>query len=66
MTKSKPTLVTIGENFVDPNDVASVVKVRSKTDLYIIRLKSQPNAEYPFWASGEDVAKLLKYFNVKG
>jgi CO dehydrogenase/acetyl-CoA synthase epsilon subunit len=60
----KPTLITVGESMVDPADVAAIKKIRTKTDLYVIVLKSQPNMEFPMWANGEEVAKLLEHFNV--
>lgn len=60
----KPTLIVVGESFVDPNDVSVIKKIRSKTDLYIIHLKSQPNAQFPMWANGEEVALLIKHFNI--
>lgn len=60
----RPTLIVVGESMVDPKDVAAIKKVRSKTDLYVIVLKSQPNMEFPFWANGQEVAKLLEHFNI--
>lgn len=61
---SKPTLVVVGESMVDPKDVAAIKKIRSKDDLYIIILKSQPNMEFPMWANAEEVAALMKHFNI--
>ncbi len=60
----KPTLVVVGESMVDPADVAGIKKIRSKSDLYIVILKSQPNMEFPLWANGEEIATLLTHFNV--
>lgn len=62
----KPTLVTVGEHLIDPKDVSGIKKIRTKDDLYVIVLKSQPDMEYPMWANGEEVAELLKHFNVVG
>jgi len=61
---NKPTLIVVGESMVDPVDVSAIKKIRTKDDLYIIILKSQPNMEFPMWANGEEVAKLLEHFNV--
>jgi CO dehydrogenase/acetyl-CoA synthase epsilon subunit len=60
----KPTLIVVGESMVDVNDVAAIKKIRSKTDLYVVVLKSQPNMEYPLWANGEEIAKLVEHFNI--
>jgi len=62
----KPSLVLMGEHMIDPTDVACIKKVRSKDDLYIVVLKSQPNMEFPMWANGEQVAMLVKHFNIVG
>jgi len=61
---NKPTLIVVGESMVDPNDVSAIKKIRSKTDLYIIILKSQPNMEFPFWANAAEVATLLEHFRL--
>lgn len=58
---AKPKLIHVGDAFVDPTDVAAIVNV--KRDLYVVRLKSQPNAEHPLWVNGEEeIAKLLNHF----
>ena len=62
----KPILVVVGESMVDPDDVAAIKKIRSKTDLYIVILKSQPNMEYPLWASAAEVATLMEHFHIVG
>lgn len=63
---NKPTLIVVGESMVDVKDVAAIKKIRSKTDLYIIVLKSQPNMEFPMWANSDEVRELMKHFNIVG
>lgn len=62
----KPTLVIVGEHMIDPNDVSCIKKVRSKDDLYVINLKSQPNMEFPLWANSDEIEELIKHFNIVG
>lgn len=62
--KKKPILVKIGNSLVDPTDVAAIQKIRSKRDLYVIRLKSQPNADYPIWADENELGSLLEQFEI--
>ncbi len=59
----KLTLVKVGQHYIDPNDVACITKVQSK-NLYIVRLKSQPNMEFPIWVNGERIAALLERFDI--
>lgn len=62
---SKPILIRVGENLVDPSDVAAICKIGGKhRDLYVIRLKSQPNAEYPFWTTEKELELLLEQFKI--
>lgn len=58
----KPTLIAVGNHMIDPNDVACVSKVKS--DLYIVRLKSQPNMEYPIWVKKHQINSLLSHMNI--
>lgn len=60
----KPTLIQIGDSFVDPSDVAAIVKAGSKKGLFIVRLKSQPNAEFPLWVHEKDLTALMGAFNI--
>lgn len=62
--KKKPTLIKVGQHLVDPTDVACITKIRSK-NLYIVRLKSQPNMEYPIWVKVGEIDALLDYFDIK-
>lgn len=59
----KPTLVKVGEHLIDVSDVACISRIKDK-DLYVVRLKSQPNMEYPIWIKGREVGPLLENFNV--
>jgi hypothetical protein len=60
----KPTLVKVGNHLIDPLDVACISRVKSKK-LYIVRLKSQPNMEYPIWVNANEIDALLEYFEIK-
>lgn len=60
----KPVLVHVGSHLVDPSDVACITKIKSR-GLYIVRLKSQPNMEYPIWVEKGKIESLLKHFDIK-
>lgn len=57
-------LIQVGTSFVDPTDVAAIVAIASRPGLYVIRLKSQPDPEYPFWAEESELDLLLREFNL--
>lgn len=59
----KPTLLRVGNHLIDPMDVTCITKIKSK-DLYVVRLKSQPNMEYPIWVNKNEVSAVLAYFNI--
>jgi len=59
----KKTLIKVGEHMIDPEDVACITKVKSK-DLYVVRLKSQPNMEYPIWVGRNQINALVENFNI--
>jgi hypothetical protein len=59
-----PTLVKVGRNYIDPNDVSSICSVKDGT-LYIVKLKSNPEAQYPLWAKPMEIQALLKYMDIK-
>lgn len=61
---SKPKLVRIGKHFVDPTDVAGIKNC--KDGLYLLRLKSEPNPEYPMWLSEREVERALEHFDITG
>lgn len=63
MRRKKPTLVSVGNHLIDPNDVACITKVNSK-DLYVVRLKSQPNMEFPIWVNKNQISALTNQFNI--
>lgn len=60
----KKQMVKVGNHIIDPTDVAVITKVKSK-GLYVVRLKSQPNMEYPIWVKGDAIDTLLTYFDIK-
>lgn len=60
----KPVLVKVGAHLIDPLDVACISKVKSRR-LFIVRLKSQPNMEYPIWVDAAKIDALLQHFDIK-
>lgn len=63
-TKKKlPTLIKVGNHLIDPNDVACISKIKGR-DLYVVRLKSQPNMEYPIWVNKVGISALTSHFEV--
>lgn len=61
---NKPTLIKVGQHLVDPSDVSCITRLKSKK-LYIVRLKSQPNMEFPIWVQINEIDSLLTYFNIQ-
>lgn len=64
---TKPTLVRVGNHLIDTTDVSCISKVKANEDrgtLYIVRLKSQPNMEFPIWVKGHEIGSLIKQFNI--
>lgn len=65
MSRSKkPILIKVGKHLIDPHDVACISEISKKRDLFIVRLKSQPNMTYPIWASEEEVSPLIERFDI--
>lgn len=62
--KKKSILIKVGAHLVDPTDVSCISKLRNK-NLYIVRLKSQPNMQFPIWVKVKDIEPLLDYFEIK-
>lgn len=60
---TKPTLIAVGDHMIDPTDVSCISKVQSGK-LYIVRLKSQPNMEYPIWVKKHQIEALVAQYNV--
>jgi hypothetical protein len=62
----KNTLIKIGAHYIDPTDVAAIVLASKEKKLYVIRLKSHPNPEYPLWVSAKELehSPLLQAFNI--
>lgn len=61
--KNRPTLIHVGQHLVDPNDVACITRIKGKS-LYVVRLKSQPNMEYPIWVNKNEIGALIQQFNI--
>jgi hypothetical protein len=59
----KPILIAVGNHMIDPNDVACITRINGK-DLYVVRLKSQPNMEYPIWVRKNEIDALIEHFNI--
>lgn len=69
----KPTLVMCGKHFIDINDVSAIKEVhlrrteeREAKKLFVVKLKSEPNPEFPIWLKDEEAAALLLHFNIEG
>lgn len=60
----KPLLIKVGAHLIDPTDVACISRIRDRK-LYVVRLKSQPNMEYPIWVKSHEIEALLDYFDIK-
>jgi len=60
---NRPKLIHCGNHLIDPNDVVCITKT-SKKDLYIVKLRSNPNPEYPIWTNERDITALVKHFNI--
>lgn len=60
----KPVMLKVGQHLLDPTDVACISKIKGR-NLYVVRLKSQPNMEYPVWAKEAELSALLNYFDIK-
>ncbi len=57
-------MLKVGQHFIDPTDVACISKIRGR-NLFVVRLKSQPNMEYPIWCKESEIAILLDYYEIK-
>ena len=58
----KPQLVRCGRAYVSPSEVAAIDKVRQ--DLWIVKLKSEPNPEYPMWLHENGFAEFAQHFEL--
>lgn len=59
----RPLLIHCGKQLIDPTDVSCVKE--AKKGLFIVKLKSEPNPEWPLWVEEEDIEALMAYFEVK-
>lgn len=58
----KPTLIKVGKHYISIDDVSCIKQANAK--LYIVKLRSEPNAEWPIWVEKNDIADLLEHFNI--
>lgn len=64
---TKPTLVKIGESFIDPADVAAIRLVKtSKGKMYVVDRHAVPNPQFAMWVKPVDIGNLVAYFNIEG
>jgi len=63
--EGRPILIRVGNHFLDPKDVAVIRQVKSHKDLFIIKLHSDPNPQFPLWMKEAEVVELLRYFDVR-
>jgi len=60
----KPVLVQVGEGkYIDPTDVVGIIKVKPR--LYVVRLRSNPNPDFPLWVRENHIENLLAAFDLK-
>jgi hypothetical protein len=64
VNNNKPTLIKVGDHYVSIDNVAGFKQ--AKKGLYILQLKSAPEAEYPLWVSEKEMEAALPYFNIVG
>jgi len=58
-----PLLIKVGNHLIDPNDVSCITRIKDR-NLYVVRLKSQPNMEYPIWVKKNEIAALTTHFEI--
>jgi hypothetical protein len=67
VAKKKPELIKIGKHYINVSDVAQISKVRSgdRQPLYVVKLFSNPNPEFPIWVTKHDeIEFLLSHFEI--
>lgn len=57
-----PTFVRAGKHFVALSDISMIR--HAKDDLYIVKLFSDPNPQYPMWIRERDVEQLARLLNI--
>lgn len=55
-------LIQVGKHFLDPNDIIGLKN--AKDDLYIVKLRSEPNPEWPLWVRERDLGLILQHFEL--
>ena len=63
VTDNRPTLIKVGKTFVNPNDVSAVIATRR--GLYIVKMISTPDPQFPIWVKSKDILDLLEHFNIE-
>ena len=63
VSEKRPILVAAGNHLIDPSDVACISKIKDR-NLYVVRLKSQPNMDFPIWLNKNNIGSLVKQFNI--
>lgn len=58
----KPKLVKVGKHYLNPDDVAGIKETRR--GLYIVKLRSEPNPEWPIWVEEKHINSLLEHFEI--
>lgn len=64
LVDARPKLIHCGNHLIDPNDVVCITKVQKHKGLYIVKLRSNPNPEFPIWVNEADITPLIQQFNV--
>lgn len=59
----RKTLFKCGHHLIDIDDILTISCV--KKNLYIIKMKSNPDPEFPIWVNAQEVSPLLKKFNIE-
>jgi hypothetical protein len=64
VTDNRPKLIHCGNHLIDLNDVVCITKVQKHQGLYIVKLRSNPNPEFPIWVNEADITPLIQQFNI--
>jgi hypothetical protein len=64
LVDARPKLIHCGNHLIDPMDVVCITKVQKHKGLYIVKLRSNPNPEFPIWVNEADITPLIQQFNV--
>ncbi len=64
VSDTRPKLIHCGSHLIDPTDVVCITKVKKHKDLYIVKLRSNPDPNFPIWVNEADITPLIQQFNV--